>query len=330
MARRKPYTKVTKSNQIRADHVRGMGDVVFVGFQCLSATCENWIFEREDELGDQFEIVCEECGTPIYSGEVFTFYEYDLDVRGETIESGVFSILVDDYVAEAERFKYCIVCNTLKPLTAFDRHKARKSGRQGECRLCKKVYNSIKNQTRIADQHREAAQKRRLYLDFSMSGKIDADAIREKFDHKCFRCGRTDGEFALDHTLPALYLWPLDTDNATLLCRDCNGEKADKWPSDFYTEDELARLSGMTGIPLDTLKGLPHYNPEAMKQLEDAEAVDGLLAKHAARIDELIRLRNRVLTVTGFDFFRTSKHISSTWVELADEQLGAEETASSE
>ena len=33
MPRRKPYTKVAKTNQIRAAHVRGMGDVVFKGFQ---------------------------------------------------------------------------------------------------------------------------------------------------------------------------------------------------------------------------------------------------------------------------------------------------------
>ena len=33
MARRKPYTKVVKTNQIRSDHVRGMGDIVFKGFQ---------------------------------------------------------------------------------------------------------------------------------------------------------------------------------------------------------------------------------------------------------------------------------------------------------
>jgi hypothetical protein len=41
MPRRKPYTKVVKRNQLRANHVRGMGDVVFKGFQCLRLPVQN-------------------------------------------------------------------------------------------------------------------------------------------------------------------------------------------------------------------------------------------------------------------------------------------------
>jgi hypothetical protein len=43
MARRRPYTKIKKTNQIRADHVKGMGDVVFKGFQCLNSKCQEFI-----------------------------------------------------------------------------------------------------------------------------------------------------------------------------------------------------------------------------------------------------------------------------------------------
>jgi len=42
MPRRKPYTKVVKRNQLRADHIRGMGDVVFKGFQCLNSECREF------------------------------------------------------------------------------------------------------------------------------------------------------------------------------------------------------------------------------------------------------------------------------------------------
>ena len=52
MVRRKPYTKVNKTNQIRAEHVRGMGDIVFKGFQCLNSECREFIFIRKDEIGD--------------------------------------------------------------------------------------------------------------------------------------------------------------------------------------------------------------------------------------------------------------------------------------
>ena len=54
MPRRKPYTKVVKTNQIRAEHVRGMGDIVFKGLQCLNSECQEFIFIRKDEIGDDF------------------------------------------------------------------------------------------------------------------------------------------------------------------------------------------------------------------------------------------------------------------------------------
>jgi hypothetical protein len=78
---------------------------------------------------------------------------------------------------EAKGYKYCIICGTLKPLELFDKHAARKTGRQGECNLCKQLYNSMKNQTRIADPHREASQKRRLYTELTNSPRIDIGAI---------------------------------------------------------------------------------------------------------------------------------------------------------
>ena len=145
MPRRKPYTKVVKTNQIRAEHIKGMGDVVFKGFQCLNSECQEFIFVRQDEIGDDFEITCPGCGTVIRSGDETQFYEYKLvDLRDDSaIEEGTFMILHDDYIEEAQEYKYCIICNTMKPLHLFDCHRRRRSGRQGECRLCKAVYNSF-------------------------------------------------------------------------------------------------------------------------------------------------------------------------------------------
>jgi len=56
MPRRSPYSKVNKTNQVRAEHVKGMGDVVFKGFQCLNPDCQNFIFVREDEITEDFQI----------------------------------------------------------------------------------------------------------------------------------------------------------------------------------------------------------------------------------------------------------------------------------
>ncbi len=238
----------------------------------------------------------------------------------------VFTILHDAYVNEALEYKYCLICNTVKPLHLFDKHSARKSGRQGECRLCKTVYNTIKNQTRLTDQHREAAQKRRMYLDLSGSTKITSREIFERFGYRCFKC-QTDlrtvddeKERPLDHTLPAVFLWPLTTENATLLCRAHNGEKSGKWPVEYYSDKELKELAVITGIPYETLVAQPHYNPQAIERLRNAEVVDELLQKYAAYMPEIIKLRNRILAYEGFDFFEYSKTISPAWVRQANQE----------
>lgn len=329
MTRRSPYTKVEKRNQIRADFAKGMGDVVFKAFQCLSYKCQNIIVVKKDDLIDGFKIACSSCGYIMKNGNSTKFYDYDLvnNQKKKVIESGEFAILHDDYIDEAPEYKYCIICSSLKLLDLFDNHSARVSLKQGECRLCKKCYNDIKNQTRITDQHREAAQKRRLYLDLAGDYKIDSKKIYEKFDYKCFKCGKDlsnikhENERPLDHTLPISYLWALSNDNSTLLCRRHNGEKSGKWASEYYSNKEVKRLSVITGFDYSILSGKPLYNPEAIEKLKDSKVVDKMIAKYTAYMDEIIHLRNRILSDTGFDFFKTSKSISKIWIDKADSRL---------
>ena len=304
-----------------------MGDTVFKGFQCLNSECREFIFVRQDELGDDFELVCPSCKLAMRSGDETQFYEYKLiDLKDNSItEEGSFAILHNDYIAEAQEYKYCIICNTIKPLALFDRHRSRKSRRQGECRLCKAVYNSIKNKTRLTDQHREAAQKRRMYLDLSASTKINSEEIYNRFGYRCFKCQKdlqnADAkERPLDHTLPIVYLWPLTTENATLLCREHNSEKSSQWPSAYYSDDELKTLAILTGIPHEILAGPAHYNPTAIESLKTVEKVDLLLTKYSAYMPEIIKLRNRILEYECFDFFAHSEIISPAWILLADQE----------
>ena len=332
MARRKPYTKVEKSNQIRPEHVRGMGDIVFKGFQCLNPHCDAFIFFRKDELNEFFELLCERCGHVHRFGEDEVFYDYKLKntESDEVLEEGTFSILHDDYVNEAKDYKYCIICCTLKPLDQFDKHNTRRSKRQGECRLCKAVYNSLKNPTRTRDQHREAAQKRRLYVELAGGGRIDSSEVYRRFSYKCFKCGADLSQDIqgnsvlrgnLDHTLPAKFLWPLTTENATLLCQEHNMEKSDKWPSEFYGNLAIRHLVTRTGIPYKTLAGEPHYNPDALERLRDPEFVDELLTKFAPYMDEMIMIRNRILEATDFDMFDGQTTLAEYWIQKANERL---------
>ena len=316
MARRAPYTRVEKYGQHRPSHVKGMGDVVFKGFQCLRSDCREFIITRESQLGPDFEIVCRACNFTHTAGGETKFFDYRLVLKEnlQKIEEGEFIILHDDYIREAQRFKHCLLCYALKPIELFDVHKARQSGRQGECRLCKTIYNGIKNQSRTTDQHREAAQRRRLYMRLSgEAGKIDSREIFEKFGGRCFNCSRElqytqSGQgFHLDHTLPIRLLWPLHTENATLLCSNCNNRKHDRWPSEFYKIPKLKTLARLTGYPYALVSGPPVVNEEAIAEiLADPDSFIEEWIHYPAAIR---KVRRTIRQHTEVDIFERAVHI---------------------
>ena len=325
MARRPSYTTVKRSNFSQPAHVKGQGDRVYRSFQCLNKDCRNFLFVENSEITPDFQFECDACGYLFMAGESENIYDYELvDANDRVIESGPFEILHDDYVGESGSYKYCIICGSLKPLSHFGRHSARVSGRQGECKLCKDTYNSIKNSTRLVEQHREASQKRRLYTQFDSGKKLDVAEIYRRFKGQCFKCGANvavsglDGSQGnLDHTLPVYYLWPLTTDNATLLCSEHNGQKAQQWPSTFYTDQELRRLSVLTGIDYKILAGSPYFDPEAIERLQNKPFVESLFEKFARYPEELLRLRNRILDSGGTDFL-VGTGLSREWQKRAD------------
>ena len=124
MARRASYTKVKRKDFENPPHVEGMSDRGFKGFQCLNKQCTNFLICSDADLGVDFEVRCPVCGFNHQTGETITLYEYDLinEADNTIVQSGPFEILHDDYVAEATRFKYCIVCGTIKPFELFDKH----------------------------------------------------------------------------------------------------------------------------------------------------------------------------------------------------------------
>src|SRR5699024_8474302 len=146
-----------------------------------------------------------------------------------------------------------------------------RNGFQLECRFCKKFYvNAALNPQRTVGQRREDGQRRRAFellinkalgksplLEYNQNhhGRELADDIWQKFDKKCFKCKKPLklNEINLDHTRPLALLWPLD-ETATSLCRDCNGDKRDRSPSEFYTTKELEELSKVTRLELSKLQ----------------------------------------------------------------------------
>lgn len=82
-------------DRIRAEHVVGMGDVAFRGFNCLGADCTRWIVVRDDEIGDAFDIPCPLCGFLHRSADKVTFYNFILrDIEEDfVIEEGEFAAI---------------------------------------------------------------------------------------------------------------------------------------------------------------------------------------------------------------------------------------------
>jgi len=87
---------------------------------------------------------------------------------------------------------------------------------------------------------------------------ISIDELFDRFDHKCFKTHRPLNikdrrAWAVDHILPSRYLYPLTVSNAALLSKAANDNKRDRWPSEFYTNNELIELAKLTGADLKLL-----------------------------------------------------------------------------
>lgn len=189
-----------------------------------------------------------------------------------------------------ELFMYCRHCPTQKLLSVdlFTTNKTQETTyvhkdrlcRQSFCVDCKKTYTNsgnAGNSSRTTDQFLEDNGSRLRGLIQSTLGiknKVNYKKLWEKFGGQCFKCNVSldiddTGSKGLDHTLPHSLWWEYNTDNCTLLCSSCNGSKNNKWPGIFYTDDELQRLSEMTGFDYELLKSQPHYNPEVVEKFID-------------------------------------------------------------
>lgn len=154
-------------------------------------------------------------------------------------------------------------------------------GYQLECRYCKKFeVNAAHNPQRTSAQMKEDAARRRalellltelydgshqLKFRHEHNGLELSDYIWEKFERKCYNCGKaieSSKQMHLDHTRPLALLWPLD-ESATCLCGSCNSQKRDRSPVEYYSEEQIAELSEITSIPLDELL-VPGPNMEAV------------------------------------------------------------------
>ena len=197
-------------------------------------------------------------------------------------------------------WKQCNTCGRILPASAFSGHKGwGPLEKQMECRSCKSVINAKLNPKRTKEQLHESSVKRRI-ADLLLKGeneRIDFKELFERFGNRCFKTGKVLNidnrkSWAIDHMLPSRFLYPLRKDNAALLSREANENKRDRWPSQFYTNNELKKLAMITGANLAIISSRePIINPN----IDVNKCVSRMLNVRGAtdlsrRIDDLKKL----------------------------------------
>lgn len=158
-------------------------------------------------------------------------------------------------------WKQCNTCGRILPFSAFSKHVGwGPLERQMECRSCKGAINSVLNPKRTKQQLHESSVRRRI-ADLLVEGEnefINFEELFKRFESKCFKTGifldiNARETWEIDHILPSKWLYPLNKKNAALLSKDANNNKRHKWPSEYYTNNELIELAKITGADLSLI-----------------------------------------------------------------------------
>lgn len=191
-------------------------------------------------------------------------------------------------------WKQCNACGRIQPFDAFSKHVGWGAlERQMECRGCKGGINALLNPLRTQEQLHESALRRRV-ADSLLKGVNEPIKIEDLFDRfksKCFKCSKKldrklRGTWAIDHILPSRFLFPLKLENSALLCTGCNNSKHGRWPSEFYTNNELIQLSKISGAGLGLLSSA---TPIVNSDID----VDACVSRYLA-VRERSNLRKRI------------------------------------
>lgn len=285
MARRRTrnQTGIPRDSSISAHHAW----VTFVCVQCGHLNHVNCgaSLPDLDYMLDSTGLVCESCGFVHATTSPLPFSKW---AKGATLAEtpaaenfwrGFFRSIVEE---KKSFWKQCNTCGRILPNSHFSRHAGwGPLEKQMECRACKGAINALLNPLRTPEQHHESSLRRRL-ADLLFEGEdqnIDIDDLFDRFGSKCFKTKRVLSKherstWHIDHILPSRWLYPLTKDNAALLSSEANESKNDRWPSQYYTNNELIELSRITGANLDLLS---QHKPVVNRNIDANLAVDRYL-----------------------------------------------------
>ncbi len=270
------FNKIRKMARRKSKNVTGISRIegipyhdAWIGFECINCKEINYIcigktLINPNEAYEDAVWECKKCGF-IHSKESdlpFDNWEdqyKDSDsITAIRFWEGFFRISTEN---PESYYKQCNVCTRILPFNAFSKH----SGwgplqRQMECRSCKGAINAVLNPKRTKQQLHESSVRRRIADLFiaDENESIDHKELFIRFNGQCFKTKKKlkiedRKSWAIDHILPSKYLYPLKKENAALLSKEANNNKKDKWPSKYYTNNELIELAKITGADLHLL-----------------------------------------------------------------------------
>lgn len=149
--------------------------------------------------------------------------------------------------------KPCIDCGESKPLSEYYKHPRMSDGHLNSCKECRGAYQRSRPYRKEYERQRSQTEKRKTYhaanlkrwrrenpqkmavqLARRRARKLNAEgdftveefeALCEKYDNACLRCGDGDALLTPDHVVPLSLGGSNRITNIQPLCRNCNSWK---------------------------------------------------------------------------------------------------------
>jgi hypothetical protein len=110
------------------------------------------------------------------------------------------------------------------------------------------IATNYYNKTKHTENHLARCRKnsrirraRKLLVNENYT-KFDEAYTKQLFDNKCVICESTKN-LNIDHWYPLSKGYPLTRNNATLMCFNCNKNKGNSLPYEFYNKDTFERIT---------------------------------------------------------------------------------------
>ena len=92
-----------------------------------------------------------------------------------------------------------------------------------------------------------------------------------------------------------------------MLCSDCNNQKHDHWPSEFYSVPKLRSLARLTGYSYALVSGQPMVNEDAVAEI--LADTDSFIEEWIHQPHEIRKVRRMIQEHAEVDIFEYATHV---------------------